>query len=137
MHKALERYDLPTVTVSCYSRSSWAQQVRQASFRDRFRGITSWLDDQQALARCCVTSLRRSICHQITCVSRYFPDSVCTGIYGVGYSLFSFSDRLGYTGTSFRMLTRWSVKENTSDSSWPFSLSGCVTNFGACRTLAD
>ena len=27
--------------------------------------------------------------HRITCLSRYFPESVCTAIYGVGYSLSS------------------------------------------------
>ena len=35
------------------------------------------------------------ICHtcnddayEITCLPRYFPESVCTGVYGVRYSLF-------------------------------------------------
>ena len=26
--------------------------------------------------------------YEITCLSRYFPESVCTGVYGVRYSLF-------------------------------------------------
>ena len=33
---------------------------------------------------------------RITCLSRYFPESVCTAVYGVGYSLSLYYFTLGY-----------------------------------------
>ena len=38
----------------------------------------------------CVTTWQTKIClrHRITCLSRYFAQSVCMGLYGVRYSLY-------------------------------------------------
>ena len=36
-------------------------------------------------SRCVIHGKKTSSC--ITCLSRYFPESVCTAVYGVGYSL--------------------------------------------------
>ena len=45
-------------------------------------GICIWPMER---SRCVTRGQKTSSC--ITCLSRYFPDSVCTAVCGVGYSL--------------------------------------------------
>ena len=62
-----------------YNKRVWPTHDRARS--NRVRDVRMHM----AHSRCVIHGQKAPGC--ITCLSRYFPESVCTGLYGVGYSL--------------------------------------------------